>query len=106
MPNHELARGLIHSAGVPICAPSANKFGHVSPTKASHVADDFTRNNVLVLDGGQCGFGIESTVVKIEEQESRLLLKILRRGGVSEENLVAKINEFTESGVKVDIECV
>ena len=85
LPNHELARSLIHAAGVPIAAPSANKFGHVSPTKASHVIYDFERNNVLVLDGGQSGFGIESTVAKIEEQEDRLLIKILRRGGISED---------------------
>ena len=62
----------------------------------------------MVLDGGQCGFGIESTVVKIEQQESRLLLKVLRRGGVSEESLKSKVQEaeMKQLGLKIEIECV
>lgn len=52
IPNHEVAIKLIQAAGKPIAAPSANKFGHVSPTKAEHVAKDFKDDEVFVLDGG------------------------------------------------------
>ena len=66
MPNHEVALDLIRTSGLPIAAPSANKFGHVPPTKAEHVYDDFHADSeVYIIDGGSCSFGIESTVLKI-----------------------------------------
>jgi len=66
MPNNEIALNLIKTANLPIAAPSANKFGHVSPSKAEHVYNDFYLDSeVAILDGGSCGFGIESTVMKI-----------------------------------------
>ena len=65
VPNNDIAQKLINSAGKPIAAPSANKFGHVSPTKPSHVFDDFKNDSVTIIDGGQCSFGIESTVLKL-----------------------------------------
>ncbi len=66
---------------MPIAAPSANKFGHVSPTKAEHVYNDFYKDSeVMILDGGSCSFGIESTVVKITDTE----LVIIRKGGISQ----------------------
>ena len=81
VPNHPVAQELLKEAGVPVAAPSANKFGHVSPTKAEHVYDDFHKDSeVLILDGGSCNFGIESTVLKIGDGE----LTIIRKGGVSE----------------------
>lgn len=90
-PNHpvrnvleQIARALIEAAGVPIAAPSANKFGHVSPTKPDHVFKDFENNDVMILDGGACTVGIESTVLKlIEESDGSLKIYILRRGGLS-----------------------
>lgn len=67
MPNSEIALDLLRQANVPVAAPSANKFGHVSPTKAEHVYKDFHRDtDVLIIDGGECAFGIESTVLKLE----------------------------------------
>ena len=69
---------MIEAAGVPIAAPSANKFGHVSPTQASHVFDDFSKQDVLIIDGGSCNIGIESTVLKIhEDADNKLTLHIL-----------------------------
>ena len=65
MPNHPVALELIEKSQRAIAAPSANKFGHVSPTKADHVLSDFTNNDVMILDGGQCSIGIESTVLKM-----------------------------------------
>jgi L-threonylcarbamoyladenylate synthase len=82
----------LKESGLPIAAPSANKFGHVSPTKAEHVYHDFhLENEVLILDGGSCSFGIESTVVKITESE----LLIIRKGGISQKNLESKLSELS-----------
>src|ERR1700683_3844336 len=75
MPNHPMALELIKEAGVPIAAPSANKFMELSPTTAEHVRNTFG-DSVEVLDGGPARVGIESTVVAIENGE----LKILRPG--------------------------
>ncbi len=78
MPKHALALELIEQAGVPIAAPSANRFGELSPTTAEHVRAAFG-DAVEVLDGGPCTVGIESTVVSIENGE----LKLLRPGMIS-----------------------
>ena len=90
MPNNEIALELIRQSGLPLAAPSANKFGHVSPTKAEHVFQDFYKDSeVFIIDGGACSFGIESTVIKISYivELKTFDLKILRRGGISEESL-------------------
>ncbi|CAG9331023.1 unnamed protein product [Blepharisma stoltei] len=88
-PRHPLAQQLIATAGVPIAAPSANLFSHVSPTSAGHVMQDFHDSDfdIKVLDGGKCTFGIESTVAKLYREEDELKLLVLRKGGVSERNL-------------------
>jgi L-threonylcarbamoyladenylate synthase len=78
MPNHPIALQLIEEAGVPVAAPSANRFTGLSPTTAEHVRAVF--GNVLpVLEGGPCTVGIESTVVAIEDGR----LKLLRPGMIS-----------------------
>lgn len=63
MPSHPVAQALIREAGVPIAAPSANPFGYVSPTCAQHVADGLGDRIDLILDGGPCPIGVESTIV-------------------------------------------
>ena len=81
---------LIRTSGLPLAAPSANKFGHVSPSKAEHVFSDFHKDSeVYIIDGGACSFGIESTVLKLtyDPTEKAYHLLILRRGGVSETSL-------------------
>lgn len=78
MPNHPIALELIQKAGVPIAAPSANRFGELSPTTAEHVREAFG-DQVDVLDGGPCRVGLESTVVAIENG----VLKLLRPGMLS-----------------------
>lgn len=72
-----------------MAAPSANKFGHVSPSKADHVYNDFHKDtDVLIIDGGECSFGIESTVLKLQVTEDNLFkILIIRKGGVSMQNL-------------------
>ena len=69
MPAHPIALELIEAAGVPIAAPSANRFTHLSPTTAQHVADEFG-DAVEILDGGPCQVGIESTVVSVPAASS------------------------------------
>ena len=86
MPKNQVALELIRQSGLPIAAPSANKFGHVSPSRALHVFDDFNRScdyNVAILDGGPCSFGIESTVLKVC-LNTISEFTILRQGGVSQ----------------------
>ncbi len=63
MPSHPIALALIRQAGFPLAAPSANRFGHTSPTTASHVLDDLDGRIDAVLDAGPCSVGLESTVV-------------------------------------------
>lgn len=105
MPNHPIALELLKTSGVPIAAPSANKFGHVSPTKAEHVYNDFyIDSEVTILDGGQCNFGIESTVLKIVETSDKVFdLCILRKGGVSEKALLETISDLPKDGGSVNL---
>ncbi len=87
LPDHPIARDLIRSAGVPLAAPSANLFGRTSPTTAAHVFEQFADRLDMVLDGGACSVGVESTVVSF--LDARPLL--LRHGGVPLEDLAATI---------------
>jgi len=93
-PSHPLAQALLNAAGCPVAAPSANRFGHVSPTMAKHVLADLGDRGVKVLNGEDkreafmvkpCEFGIESTVVKIEEETKKVI--VLRRGAISVQQL-------------------
>jgi tRNA threonylcarbamoyl adenosine modification protein (Sua5/YciO/YrdC/YwlC family) len=89
-PAHPLAIELISRTNLPVAAPSANKFGHVSPTTALHVAEDLGRDGLMILDGGQCAVGIESTVMKIVSDKECV---ILRRGAVSAEAISSVLSE-------------
>jgi len=82
MPAHPVALELIRAVGVPLAAPSANKFGKTSPTSANHVRQEFQKENVLVLEGGQSEIGIESTVLLVKEKDGKAQLSILRKGHV------------------------
>jgi L-threonylcarbamoyladenylate synthase len=94
-PDHALARQLIRAAGVPLAAPSANRFGRVSPTTADHVAEQFGDRVPLVLDDGPCRIGLESTVVSfVDSADSRPTL--LRHGGVTMEQLQAVLGTIDE----------
>lgn len=83
LPADENARFLISAAGVPIAAPSANRSGKPSPTTAKHVLDDMDGRIEMIIDGGECSIGLESTIVKIDED----YLTVLRPGGVTVEML-------------------
>ena len=88
MPAHPVAQELIRACGVPLAAPSANKFGKTSPTLASHVEEEFG-DEVYVLDGDASKIGLESTVVGLEMKNGVSVLKIFRPGFVTEEKLRA-----------------
>lgn len=83
VPDHPAARALIAAAGTPVAAPSANPFGYVSPTTAAHVAELLGDAVDLILDGGPCRVGVESTIVSLLEPTPALL----RPGGVPREEL-------------------
>jgi L-threonylcarbamoyladenylate synthase len=83
VPDHPVARALIAAAGTPLAAPSANRFGHTSPTTASHVLADLDGRIAAVLDGGPTSIGVESTVLDLTTP----LPTLLRPGGVSLERL-------------------
>ncbi|MFS4459281.1 L-threonylcarbamoyladenylate synthase [Bdellovibrio sp. HCB2-146] len=93
MPNHPLALELIQEVGVPLAAPSANKFGKTSPTSAGHVRVEFKNENVFVLDGGDCDIGIESTVLLVRHRADKVELSILRRGHILRSDLERVLNE-------------
>lgn len=74
-PSHKVARRLIELCGVPVAAPSANLSGSPSPTSFSHVIDDMQGRIDMIVDGGDSEIGLESTIVKIEDDGSLLLLR-------------------------------
>ena len=85
-PAHPLAQQAIARVGVPLAAPSANRFGRTSPTRAEHVLQEFS-NTVAVVDGGPCDVGLESTVIEGRWTGSQWQIDILRPGGVSQNRL-------------------
>lgn len=84
MPNHPTAIALIRAAATPIAAPSANRFGRLSPTKAEHVVADLDGRIDAIIDAGATQIGVESTVIALEPGAPA---KLLRPGGVSLEQL-------------------
>jgi L-threonylcarbamoyladenylate synthase len=89
MPQHPVATALLAAAGLPVAAPSANRFGRPSPTRAEHVVDDLGERVDLILDGGPTPMGVESTVLDLTQSPPA----ILRPGGVSREELQMTLGE-------------
>ena len=98
IPCHSVARTIIELAARPLAAPSANMFGSISPTRAEDVATEFIESDLLIIDGGPCNVGIESTVLLIAED----CLTILRRGQVTEQMLEAVLMENALSHVRIE----
>ncbi len=90
-PDCEITRQIIRLAGVPIAAPSANLSGKPSTTTAEHVYHDHAGNIPLIIDGGPCRVGVESTIVDLTETPARLL----RPGGITPEQLTQVLGELT-----------
>ena len=85
-PTSPIANRLIALSGVPIAAPSANISGSPSPTVAAHVIDDMQGRVDMIIDGGECDIGLESTIVKIEDDNT---LTLLRPGRITPDELMA-----------------
>ena len=90
-PDSRITRQIIAQAGVPIAAPSANLSGKPSTTTAQHVLDDHKGKLPLIVDGGPCRVGVESTIVDLTETPPRLL----RPGGITPEQLTEILGELT-----------
>jgi L-threonylcarbamoyladenylate synthase len=82
---HPVMQAVVEALGHPVAAPSANRFGRISPVTAEHVLEELGGRIPLVLDGGPCGHGLESTIVRVEEER----LVLLRPGPVTREELEA-----------------
>ena len=91
MPNNKIALSLIKECGFPLAAPSANTSTKPSPTIASHVYNDLKGKIDMVIDGGSCDFGIESTVVEVCENN----ITILRPGSITKEMLDNVVDNVT-----------
>ncbi|KAF7977648.1 hypothetical protein HWV62_3070 [Athelia sp. TMB] len=97
MPSHPVARALIAIADAPIAAPSANSSGKPSPTRAEHVRRDLDGRVGLILDGGACGVGLESTVIDGLNDDGNI--RVLRPGGVT----VEEVERVLEAGMTTRI---
>ena len=102
MPKHPIALEFLKRVNIPLAAPSANLFGHTSPTKAIHVENDFQKKDLLIIDGGDCDIGIESTVLKITPKSQNLELCILRKGLITKSNIENVLIDFKGKYTFVD----
>jgi len=96
VPAHPMAQQLLTAFGGGIAAPSANRYGHLSPTRAEHVRDEFGASVPLVLDGGECKLGLESTIVACLDGTVRLL----RPGAVTLSQLQRIVGEVLIDATK------
>ena len=89
IPSHPVAAALLREAAVPVAAPSANRSGRPSPTRLAHVLEDLDGRVDLMIDGGECGVGLESTVVSLAGD----IPVLLRPGGITLEQLRSVLGE-------------
>jgi L-threonylcarbamoyladenylate synthase len=89
IPNHPLTLQLLRQLNFPLAAPSANPSGYISPTSAQHVQHQLKQQVSYILDGGQCNIGIESTIIKVDNEK----LTVLRLGGLSIEDIEEVVGE-------------
>ncbi len=98
MPAHSVALDLIRNAGVPIVAPSANLSTTISPTTAMHVYESLGTDVDMILDGGQCNVGLESTIIDLTTRD----IVLLRAGGLPVEELEKFLNQKIITNVNND----
>ncbi len=87
-PAHPIAQALLNQLQIPLVAPSANPFGKISPTTALHVQESFPEQELIILDGGRCTGGIESTIIDATHPDT---YQILRHGLIGEEAIAQVI---------------
>ena len=93
-PVHPAACRLLELAKCPVAAPSANRSGYLSPTTADHVVEDLGEAITLVLDGGPCSIGVESTIIDLSTKPPSLL----RPGGIPSEEIEAELGPLQLAG--------
>lgn len=98
MPSHPVAQSLIQAAGTPVAAPSANRFGKISPTCAEHVAEELGGLIPLILDGDSSEIGLESTIVAVHASGA---LTLLRPGKISLEEIKKVSGAEVQKGARV-----
>ncbi len=94
VPSHPMAQQLLNAFGGGIAAPSANRYGRLSPTKPEHVREEFDDEVALVLDGGESTIGLESTIVSCLDGKARLL----RPGFITRSQLIKVVGTLSEEG--------
>jgi tRNA threonylcarbamoyl adenosine modification protein (Sua5/YciO/YrdC/YwlC family) len=101
-PIHPIAKKLIEYCNVPIAAPSANKFCHISPVNPYHVFFDFKEYPIKILNGKKSKYSMESTVIKIENNKDNKKIKIFRMGAIGKEDIekVLKKNDIYDFEVE------
>jgi len=97
-PQHPIAQQLLKEFGGGLAAPSANRFGRISPTTAEHVREEFSDNEVLVIDGGPCDVGIESTIVDLTRLDTHGAV-ILRPGAITQA-MIDQALEESDRGIE------
>ena len=98
VPNHPVALALLRAFNDGIAAPSANRFGRISPTTAQHVREEFGDAVKIILDGGACEVGIESTIVDLTGEQPQ----ILRPGMISAEDIASVLGESVAAASTTD----
>jgi len=110
VPNHPLALQLLRESGLALAAPSANRFGKISPTTAQHVMDEFNDSPLIksgeiklsILDGGPCDVGVESTILDVSSLEVNNTIRVFRHGGLPLESLKLILTNYDVSLEVVD----
>lgn len=100
-PQHPVAERLLNQLKKPLVAPSANPFGKISPTTASHVQDSFPNEDLLILEGGRCSLGIESTIILATHPD---YYQILRQGSLHQpslEKIASQCITLTNQSIRV-----
>lgn len=100
-PAHPVMRAVLEAGGLPLAAPSANRSGGVSPTRADHVAASLGDAVPLILDGGECATGLESTIVALREGG---VWQVLRPGPISQDQIAAVLGSEADAVTSARIE--
>lgn len=98
IPSHPVAQKLLRHFGKGIAAPSANRFGHISPTSAAHVRAEFG-DNINIIDGGLSDIGLESTIVDVSSLHHKGEARLLRPGHISQEVLEKILGNISYNAV-------
>lgn len=97
-PKHDIAQSLINAADRPLAAPSANRSGAISPTRPEHVKESLGEKVDMIIDGGPCPVGLESTIIKIDGEE----VTLLRPGGLAREDIERFLGKPIKSAPRQD----